>query len=137
MLAPKRVKYRKQQKGRMTGVAGRGAEVSFGDYGLQATQCGWVTARQIEAARVALSRYVKRTGKAVDQGVSRQADYEEAGRDQDGQGQGAGRRMDRRRKAGQGALRDQWACLRRRPVRPFGSQRRSFRCRPEFVMRSE
>jgi large subunit ribosomal protein L16 len=63
MLAPKRVKYRKQQKGRMTGVSSRGAEVSFGDYGLQAIQCGWVTARQIEAARVSLSRHVKRTGK--------------------------------------------------------------------------
>jgi large subunit ribosomal protein L16 len=63
MLAPKRVKFRKQQKGRMTGVSSRGAEVSFGDYGLQAIQCGWVTARQIEAARVSLSRYVKRTGK--------------------------------------------------------------------------
>ncbi len=63
MLAPKRVKYRKQQKGRMTGVATRGSEVSFGDYGLQATQCGSVTARQIEAARITLSRYVKRTGK--------------------------------------------------------------------------
>jgi len=63
MLAPKRVKHRKQQKGRMTGVASRGAEVSFGDYGLQATECGWVTARQIEAARITLSRYVKRTGK--------------------------------------------------------------------------
>jgi len=63
MLAPKRVKHRKQQKGRMTGTSGRGVEVSFGDYGLQATECGWVTARQIEAARVTLSRYVKRTGK--------------------------------------------------------------------------
>ena len=63
MLAPKRVKYRKQQKGRMTGASGRGAEVSFGDYGLQAIECGWVTARQIEAARVTLSRYVKKTGK--------------------------------------------------------------------------
>lgn len=63
MLAPKRVKYRKQQKGRMTGNSGRGCVVSFGDYGLQATECGWVTARQIEAARVTLSRYVKRTGK--------------------------------------------------------------------------
>ncbi|MGD0232413.1 MAG: 50S ribosomal protein L16 [Syntrophorhabdales bacterium] len=63
MLAPKRVKYRKQQKGRMTGVASRGSDVSFGDYGLQATECGWVTARQIEAARITLSRYVKRTGK--------------------------------------------------------------------------
>jgi large subunit ribosomal protein L16 len=47
----------------MTGAAGRGAEVSFGDYGLQAAECGWITARQIEAARVTLSRYVKRTGK--------------------------------------------------------------------------
>jgi large subunit ribosomal protein L16 len=63
MLAPKRVKYRKQQKGRMTGVSTRGSEVSFGDYGLQATECGSVTARQIEAARISLSRYVKRTGK--------------------------------------------------------------------------
>lgn len=63
MLAPKRVKYRKQQKGRMTGEAGRGNTVSFGDYGLQATECGSITARQIEAARIAISRYVKRTGK--------------------------------------------------------------------------
>jgi large subunit ribosomal protein L16 len=63
MLAPKRVKYRKHQKGRMTGAAGRGAEVSFGDYGLQAAECGWITARQIESARITLSRYVKRTGK--------------------------------------------------------------------------
>ena len=63
MLAPKRVKHRKQQKGRMTGVASRGNEVSFGDYGLQAVQCGKLTARQIEAARIAISRYVKRTGK--------------------------------------------------------------------------
>jgi large subunit ribosomal protein L16 len=63
MLAPKRVKYRKQMKGRMTSVAARGSSVDFGDYGLQALESGWVTARQIEAARIALSRYVKRTGK--------------------------------------------------------------------------
>ncbi len=63
MLTPKRVKYRKQMKGRMKGVARRGNEVNFGDYGLQATESGWVTARQIEAARIALTRYVKRTGK--------------------------------------------------------------------------
>jgi large subunit ribosomal protein L16 len=63
MLAPKRVKYRKQMKGRMKGVASRGNEVSFGDYGLQALECGWITSRQIEAARIALTRYVKRTGK--------------------------------------------------------------------------
>ncbi|MCS7281349.1 MAG: 50S ribosomal protein L16 [Desulfobacterota bacterium] len=63
MLAPKRVKYRKQQKGRMKGFAMRGNRISFGDYGLQALECGWVTARQIEAARVALTRFIKRTGK--------------------------------------------------------------------------
>ena len=63
MLAPKRVKYRKQMKGRMTGVALRGGSVDFGDYGLQALESGWLTARQIEAARITLSRYVKRTGK--------------------------------------------------------------------------
>ena len=63
MLAPKRVKYRKQQKGRMKGVASRGNEISFGDFGLQALECGILTARQIEAARIALTRYVRRAGK--------------------------------------------------------------------------
>ncbi len=63
MLSPKRVKYRKQQKGRMTGTASRGNEVNFGDFGLQALECGRLSARQIEAARIALTRYVKRTGK--------------------------------------------------------------------------
>jgi large subunit ribosomal protein L16 len=63
MLSPKRVKYRKQQKGRMTGTTSRGNEVSFGDFGLQALECGRLSARQIEAARIALTRYVKRTGK--------------------------------------------------------------------------
>lgn len=62
MLAPKRVKFRKVQKGRTKGLAYRGGEVDFGDYGLQATDGGWLTARQIEAARVALTRYVKRGG---------------------------------------------------------------------------
>jgi large subunit ribosomal protein L16 len=63
MLAPKRVKYRKQMKGRMRGAAQRGNKVSFGDYGLQATEPGWVTNRQIEAARVAMTRHIKRGGK--------------------------------------------------------------------------
>jgi hypothetical protein len=66
MLAPKRVRYRKQQKGRMRGAALRGNTVSFGDYGLQALECGWITSRQIEAARIALTRYVKRTGNGSD-----------------------------------------------------------------------
>jgi large subunit ribosomal protein L16 len=60
---PKRVKYRKLQRGRMSGKATRGNTVAFGEYALQATQCGWVTARQIEAARVAMTRHIKRGGK--------------------------------------------------------------------------
>ncbi len=63
MLSPKRVKHRKVQKGRMTGLAYRGSEISFGDYGLQATACGRITSRQIEAARIAMTRHVKRGGK--------------------------------------------------------------------------
>lgn len=63
MLAPRRVKFRKQQKGRTKGFASRGNRISFGDFGLQALECGWLTARQIEAARVALTRFIKRAGK--------------------------------------------------------------------------
>ena len=63
MLMPKRVKHRKQMKGRMTGLAHRGSKVSFGRYALQATECGWLTARQIEACRIAITRAVKRQGK--------------------------------------------------------------------------
>jgi large subunit ribosomal protein L16 len=63
MLSPKRVKFRKMFKGRTNGMATRGATVAFGHYGLQALEPGWVTARQIEAARVALTRHIKRGGK--------------------------------------------------------------------------
>ena len=63
MLLPKRVKHRKQQRDRMTGRAYRGNKVSYGEYGLQATECGWITGNQIEAARIAINRYVKRGGK--------------------------------------------------------------------------
>ena len=63
MLAPKRIKYRKQQKGRTRGAATRGNVVSFGDFGLQTLEPGWITNRQIEAARVALTRHIKRGGK--------------------------------------------------------------------------
>ena len=62
MLSPKRVRWRKVQKGRMRGKAYRGGDVSFGDYGLQATECGRLTSRQIEAGRIALTRHVKRGG---------------------------------------------------------------------------
>ena len=63
MLMPKKVKHRKTQRGRMTGAARGGTSVSFGDFGIQALEPGWLTARQIEAARIAMTRHVKRGGK--------------------------------------------------------------------------
>jgi large subunit ribosomal protein L16 len=63
MLMPKKVKHRKQMKGRMTGSAQRGAAISFGEYGLKTLEPGWITDRQIEAARIAMTRHVKRGGK--------------------------------------------------------------------------
>ncbi len=63
MLMPKRVKRRRVHRGRMTGRAGRGNKVTYGEYGLMATEPGWVTSNQIEAARVAMTRYIKRGGK--------------------------------------------------------------------------
>ena len=62
MLIPKRVKYRRQHRGRMKGEAQRGNFVAYGEYGLQATEASWVTSRQIEAARIAMTRYIKRGG---------------------------------------------------------------------------
>jgi large subunit ribosomal protein L16 len=63
MLMPRRVRHRKQQRGRLTGAAKGGTEVSFGDFGIQALEPGWLTARQIESARIAMTRHVKRGGK--------------------------------------------------------------------------
>ena len=63
MLMPKRTKYRKQQKGRRTGLSYRGSDVSFGDYGLQTLDAAWLTSRQIEAARMAIQRATKRAGR--------------------------------------------------------------------------
>jgi large subunit ribosomal protein L16 len=63
MLMPRKVKFRKQQRGRMTGKAWRGSTISFGEYALKAMDCGWITSRQIEAARIAMTRFIKRGGK--------------------------------------------------------------------------
>ncbi|HEX4825764.1 MAG TPA: 50S ribosomal protein L16 [Candidatus Polarisedimenticolaceae bacterium] len=63
MLMPSKVKFRKQQRGRRTGMAYRGGEVAFGDFGLKSLEDGWVTARQIEASRIAITRFIKRGGK--------------------------------------------------------------------------
>ena len=63
MLSPKKVKFRKQQKGKMRGTALRGSSLNFGEYGLQAVDCGYISSKQIEAARIAMTRHVKRGGK--------------------------------------------------------------------------
>ncbi len=63
MLSPKKIRHRKTFKGRMKGAAYRGSDLSFGEYGLKALGCGWLTSRQIEAARIAMTRHVKRGGK--------------------------------------------------------------------------
>ncbi|HBG45622.1 MAG TPA: 50S ribosomal protein L16 [Deltaproteobacteria bacterium] len=63
MLIPKKVKFRKQQRGKRRGLATRGAELSFGNFGLQSIECGWLSTRQIEAGRIAMTRFIKRGGK--------------------------------------------------------------------------
>ena len=63
MLSPKKMKYRKQQRGRMKGKAYRGSSLTFGEFGLQAVECGYISSRQIEAARIAMTRHAKRGGK--------------------------------------------------------------------------
>jgi large subunit ribosomal protein L16 len=63
MLSPKRTKFRKQMKGRMRGLSKGGLELAFGDFGLQALECGWLTSREIEAGRIAMTRHIKRGGK--------------------------------------------------------------------------
>src|SRR3954463_1319512 len=109
MLMPKKVKYRKQQRGRMRGKAWRGSDVSFGDYGLRAMEPCWLTDRQIEAARVAMTRFIKRGGVCGDAvfqqrggevgggGFPQKADHQEAAGNTDGQGQGRARAVGVRR----------------------------------------
>src|SRR5213082_3292344 len=105
MLMPKKVKYRKQQRGRMCGKAWRGSELAFGDYGLKVLDPGWITDRQIEASRVAMTRFIKRGGK-VWLRLFPEAGHQEAGRDSYGQGQGRARSLGRRRPPGQDPVRD-------------------------------
>ena len=88
MLMPKKVKYRKQHRGRMTGKAWRGSTVSFGDYGMKALEQCWLTDRQIEAARVAMTRFVQTWRKDLGPRVSRQADHQEAAGDSNGEREG-------------------------------------------------
>jgi len=88
MLMPKKVKYRKQQRGRMRGKARRGGELSFGEFGLQALEPGWMTARQIEAGRITISRFMKRRGKLWIRAFPWKSVTKKADRGPDGQGEG-------------------------------------------------
>ncbi len=100
MLMPKKVKHRKQQRGRTEGTAKGGTEVAFGEYGIQALEPGWITARQIEAARIAMTRHIKRGGKVWINVFPDKPVTAEAGRDPHGLGQGQPRALGRRREAG-------------------------------------
>jgi len=88
MMMPKKVKYRKQQRGRMAGKAWRGSTISFGDFGLKAMECAWITDREIEAARVAMTRSIKRGGKVWIRLFPDKPITKKAGRNAHGQGQG-------------------------------------------------
>ena len=88
MLAPKKVRYRKHHRGKMRGIAQRGNALAFGEYGLQSTELGWVTAREIEAARIALTRHARRGGQIWIRVFPPQAGEQEAGRNPYGQRQG-------------------------------------------------
>jgi len=89
MLLPKKVKFRKQQRGRMCGKAWRGSDLSFGDFGLKVQECGYITDRQIEASRIAMTRFYQARGQGMAAHLPRQADHQEARRDTYGQGQGS------------------------------------------------
>ena len=84
MLSPKRVKFRKMQRGRMRGVATRGNTIAFGQFALQAQECGWITSRQIEASRRAMTRYVKRGRKDLDSHLPGQIHHHARRRDPNG-----------------------------------------------------
>ncbi len=107
MLMPKRTKFRKPHRGRMRGLAKGGSKVDFGSFGLQALESAWVTNRQIESARVAITRHCRRGGKVwirvfPDKAATKAAETRM------GKGKGRARSLGRRREAGRGALRDRW-----------------------------
>ena len=106
MLMPKKVKYRKQQRGRMTGKAWRGSELAFGDFGLKVLEPGWITDRQIEASRVAMTRFVKRGGKIWIRLFPDKPVTKKPAETRMGKGKGSARSLGRGGAAGQDSVRD-------------------------------
>ena len=137
MLMPKKVKYRKQQRGRRAGNAKGGDYIAFGDFALQALEPGWVTARQIEAARIAISRARQARRQGVDPGLPGQADHQEAARDPHGQGQGQPRGVGGGGQAGAHPLRARGRARRRSPRRRCGWRPTSCRIKTRFISRHE
>ena len=107
MLVPKKLKYRKPHRGRMRGQAKGGTDVQFGEYGLQALEPAWITNRQIEAARIAMTRKIKRGGKVWINIFPHKPVTKKAGRDPHGQRQGLARGLRRRGQAGARDVRDE------------------------------
>ena len=135
MLAPKKVKHRKVHRGRRRGTAKGGTEIHFGDFGLVALEAAWITNRQIEAARVAITRHIRRGGKVWINIFPDKPVHQEAGRDPDGLGQGQPGGLGRRRQAGS---RDVRAVRGLRDARARGDvARRSTSCRSrrKFITR--
>ena len=114
MLMPKKVKYRKQQRGRMTGKAWRGSSLAFGEYGLKALECGWITARQIEAARIAMTRFIKRGGKVWIRMFPDKPITKKPAETRMGKGKGCAGRVGCGNQAGQDPVRDGRRTARRR-----------------------
>ena len=98
MLMPKKVKHRKQHRGRTKGIAKGATEITYGDFGIQALEPGWITARQIEAGRIAMTRHIKRGGKVWINVFPDKPRDQQTGRDQDGFRQRQPRTLGRRRK---------------------------------------
>ena len=127
MLLPKKTKYRKDQRGHRSGLSKGQTEVHFGDFGIKALEDGWVTNRQIEAARIAMTRKIKRGGKVWINVFPDKPVYAEARRDPHGLGQGRSRALGRRREAGPRDVRARAASRSRWPRRRSGWPARSCR----------
>ncbi len=135
MLAPKRVKHRKTHKGKMRGKATRGNTVAFGEYGLQAQEAAWISNRQIEAARVAMTRHIKRGGKVWIRIFPDKPITAEARRDPHGEGQGEPRGLGGRGEARPNHVRAGGRVARAWPTGPWSWPRRSFPSRPASSLR--
>ena len=135
MLMPKKVKFRKQQRGRMAGKAWRGSSLAFGEFGLKAMECGWITDRQIEAARIAMTRSIKRGGKVWIRLFPDKPITKKPAETRMGKGKGAPEAVGGGDPPGQDPVRDGRRGPDDRRRRPCGWRRTSCRSRPSLSRR--